>query len=62
MKQIRALVKRGWYFEMHMGSEGFFYVSVSHNTWGNAEGASDNLNDAIKMMFEKAKELEAYWR
>lgn len=62
MRQIRALVERGWYFEMYMGSEGFFYVSATHNTWGDAEGASDDLNKAIKEMFHKAKELEKAWK
>jgi hypothetical protein len=61
MRQIKLLVQRGWMFSMYMGSEGFYYVSASHNTWGDAEGASDNLNEAIKQMFVQAKELESVW-
>lgn len=61
MRQIKALAKRGWHFEMYMGSEGFFYISASHNTWGDVESASDDLEEAIKEMFNKAKEFEKQW-
>jgi len=61
MKQIKLLVERGWILEMYMGSEGFFYVSASHNTWGDAEGADIDLQEAIKQMFKQAKELEGEW-
>lgn len=62
MRQIRILIERGWHFELYMGSEGFFYANVSHGTWGDARGASDNLNEAIEEMFKNAKELEKVWR
>lgn len=62
MRQIRALVERGWEFNMHMRNDQFFYVSVSHNTWGNAEGADRDLDKAIDQMFRVAKELEKSWR
>ncbi len=62
MRQVRALVERGWHFKMRMGPVGFFYVSVTHRNWGDAEGTSRDLNEAIKEMFEAAKELEKGWR
>jgi len=58
MRQIRALIERGWHFGIYMGDDQFFYASATHGTWGVAEGGGDNLNMAIEEMFKNAKELE----
>lgn len=62
MRQIRVLVERGWSIEINMGMDGWYYVGACHSSWGDVRGASDNFSEAIKKMFDKAKELEKQWR
>lgn len=62
MRQIRALVERGWEIKVNMRAGGLFFVSATHDRWEEAQGANKELNKAIKEMFHKVKELEKAWR
>lgn len=61
MRQLRALVERGWEIKANMRTNGLFFISVTHDKWGEAQGVNRNLNEAIKEMFSKTKELEKVW-
>ena len=62
MRQLKLLLERGWAIDIYQGNDELIYVNASHEKWGNAEGSSDNIQEAIRFMFARVKKIEKAWR
>lgn len=65
MRQIKALIERGWLVELSTRSPdpttSIYHIAARHNDWGTVSVGGENFNKVAKIVFSEAKELEKGW-